>query len=87
MKGYGERLSPSPIYYIIVIVKKDQLCAAQVIFVIHSNAEPKPHIIWPPTYPGEEGEGAGWGGGPPALHNPHQKIEVDSKFCFKMSLF
>ena len=39
MKGYGERLSPSPIYYIIVIVKKGQPCVAQVIFAISGNAE------------------------------------------------
>ena len=29
-REYGERLSPSPIYYIVVIVKKDHLCVAQV---------------------------------------------------------
>ena len=34
----GVRLSPSPINFIVVIVKKDHLCAAQVILSISSNA-------------------------------------------------
>ena len=57
MKGYGERLSPSPIYYIIVIVKKGQPCVAQVIFVIHSNSDPKPPSIWRAHISGRGGGG------------------------------
>ena len=56
----GVRLSPSPIHYVVVIVKKDYLCVAQVISHLRqcrreSNA---------PTCSGKEGEGAGWRGEP-----------------------
>ena len=35
---YGVRLSPSPIYFIVVIVKKGQPCVAQVILAKSSDA-------------------------------------------------
>ena len=85
MKGYGERLSPSPIYYIIVIVKKGQPCVAQVIFVIHSNSDPKPPSIWRAHISGRGGGGCRVGRR--TTKQPHQRIEEDSKFCFKMNLF
>ena len=39
MKGvWGVRLSPSLIYYIVVLVKKDRLCVAKVILAISGTA-------------------------------------------------
>jgi len=74
MKGVGVRLSPSPIYFIVVIVKKDHLCVAQVIFATSDNAEAeaalhfgRPHI--------RERRGRVQGGEEDhqAIHDPHTR--------------
>ena len=71
---WGVRLSPSPIHYIVVIVKKDLLYVAQVILASSGTALRV-----------RERRGRVQGG--EEDHQQSQKIEVDSKFCFKISLF
>ena len=51
------------------------------------NADPKPPSFGRPHIRERRGRVQGGEEDHQALHDPHQKIEVDSKFSFKMSLF
>ena len=76
----GVRLSPSPIYYIVVIVKKDHLCVAQVIFSHLWQRRPEAALHLAAHISGRGGGGCRVGRRTTKQYMIHtEQIEVDSK--------
>ena len=79
--GRGKTVS-QPDLYIVVIVKKDHLCDAQVILAISSNTDRSRTPFGRPQVQ-ERRERCRWGGGQPSeymIHTSRSKIDSCSAF-------